>query len=443
MLIDSERVALLNDIGLNRPGEHVIYWMQQSQRIRYNHALIHSINLANEYNLPLTVLFVVDASFPEANLRHYDFMLRGLITVEKELWTRGISFCLKIGRVEKEVIKFTKNAKAVVVDKGYLRVQREWRKKVASKLTCPLIEVESDIVVPVKTASNKEEYSAAHLRRKIAPLIPERLNEVKIPILKAVLRQTPPNATALNDIPALLNRLSVNRTVSPVSWIKSGEDSAQKMLYNFIDTKLSNYGLLRNNPTKDYVSHLSPFLHFGQISPLEIANVIVKAGTKESTEPFLEELIVRRELAINFVYYNSTYDSWYALPAWAKATLFTHAKDHRQTIYSREELENGTSKDKNWNQAQRDLVEKGRMHGYMRMYWGKKILEWMKDPEEAFETALYLNNKYALDGRDPNSFTGVAWCFGKHDRPWMERPIFGMVRYMNSAGLARKFKMKG
>jgi deoxyribodipyrimidine photo-lyase len=183
---------------------------------------------------------------------------------------------------------------------------------------------------------------------------------------------------------------------------------------------------------------MSPYLHFGQISPLFIA-LKVKETRSPGVEAFLEELIVRRELSMNFVFYNEKYDSFEGLPEWAKKALKTHQRDKRQYLYSLEEFENAKTHDPYWNAAQREMVVKGKMHGYMRMYWGKKILEWAKTPEEAFRTALYLNNKYELDGRDPNGFTGVAWCFGKHDRPWGERPIFGNVRYMNDKGLKRKF----
>jgi deoxyribodipyrimidine photo-lyase len=195
---------------------------------------------------------------------------------------------------------------------------------------------------------------------------------------------------------------------------------------------------LRNDPTLDYLSHLSPYLHFGQISPLYIALKVIDTDSR-GKEAFLEELIVRRELSMNFVFYNEKYDSFEAVPEWAKKTLKAHQKNKRQYTYSLEELETAQTHDAYWNAAQREMVGRGKMHGYMRMYWGKKIIEWSKTPEKAFQIALYLNNKYELDGRDPNGFTGVAWCFGKHDRPWGERPIFGNVRYMNDKGLKRKF----
>ncbi len=210
----------------------------------------------------------------------------------------------------------------------------------------------------------------------------------------------------------------------------------------FIQKKLSGFGDFRNDPSKDFLSNLSPYLHFGQISPLYIA-LEAKKYRSRGLEVFLEELIVRRELAINFVFYHSEYDRFSCLNEWAKKTLHEHRKDHRTYLYTSHQFEEAETHDRFWNAAQREMLVTGKMHGYMRMYWGKKILEWSRSPEEGFETALFLNNRYELDGRDPNGFAGVAWCFGKHDRAWPERPIFGKVRYMNEKGLERKFHMEG
>ncbi|MFP4180413.1 MAG: hypothetical protein ACLFSA_10205, partial [Spirochaetaceae bacterium] len=218
------------------------------------------------------------------------------------------------------------------------------------------------------------------------------------------------------------------------------EDAAEELLEEFIAEKLEGFDTFRNDPTKDCASGLSPYLHFGQISPLTIALAVMEHKELPS-EGFLEELVVRRELSFNFTWYNPRYDSPASLPRWAQETLKAHEQDMREPSYSMGELESGLTEDPYWNAAQMEMLVTGKMHGYMRMYWGKKILEWTPSLEEAFRRALYLNNRYALDGRDPNSFAGVAWCFGKHDRPWKERRIFGKVRYMNDRGLERKFKI--
>jgi len=228
--------------------------------------------------------------------------------------------------------------------------------------------------------------------------------------------------------------------VSKVAGFRGGSSEASKRLEIFVEDKLSGYADFRNDPSVDYQSMLSPYLHFGQISPIQIALKVLGAQAPASAkEAYLEELIVRRELAVNYVNYNSNYDCFEGLPEWAKRTLLSHKSDPREYLYSLNELENFETHDPYWNAAQNEMRITGKIHGYMRMYWGKKIIEWSENPELAFNTALYLNNKYELDGRDPNSFAGVAWCFGKHDRPWKERPVFGSVRYMNENGLRRKF----
>jgi len=219
---------------------------------------------------------------------------------------------------------------------------------------------------------------------------------------------------------------------------RGGSEEAEKHLEVFLRERLDDYASRRNDPTQDGTSNLSAYLHFGQISPVAVA-VRVKRSDAKGRDAFLEELIVRRELSINYVHYNDLYDEFEGLPNWVKATLGEHGNDRRDYVYSPEDLEQSRTHDSYWNAAQAEMRSSGKMHGYMRMYWGKKILEWSRTPQEAFKVALYLNNKYELDGRDPNGFAGVAWCWGKHDRPWRERPIFGKVRYMSADGLRRKF----
>jgi deoxyribodipyrimidine photo-lyase len=304
--------------------------------------------------------------------------------------------------------------------------------------------VETDVVVPVEEAYPKEAYSAAVLRPKISSQLQKYLVPLSASLVKKTLSDLDIEGLDFKkSIPAILSSLSIDRAVPPVSHFRGGTAEAKRRLVDFIVDKLNDYGELRNDPSLDFVSHMSPYLHFGQISPLHIALQVQDAGKlpSKSREAYLEELIVRRELSMNFAYYNPTYDAFQGLPEWARRTLKNHQRDKREYLYSREELEGARTHDPYWNAAQKEMVITGKMHNYMRMYWGKKILEWSPTPEEAFRTGLYLNNKYELDGRDPNSFAGVAWCFGKHDRPWGERRIFGQARYMNDAGLRRKFKI--
>ena len=239
----------------------------------------------------------------------------------------------------------------------------------------------------------------------------------------------------------LLSRLTIDRTVAPSDIFTGGTGEANLRFEQFLRDRLEGFADNRNDPGGDGGSDMSPYLHFGQVSPVTLA-LLAREHGGQGTPAFLEELIVRRELAVNFVRYNDHYDSFASLPAWAQKTLALHQADQREFGYSPAELERAATHDPYWNTAQQEMVKTGKMQGYMRMYWGKKILEWSKTPQEAYLTALYLNNKYEIDGRDPNGYAGVAWCFGKHDRPWGERPIFGMVRYMNAQGLKRKFAME-
>ena len=437
-MIQKERIKALN-AKETRKGRYVLYWMQASQRTEYNHALEYAVLKANELNRPLVVFFGITDRFPEGNERHYTFMIEGLRDVKRSLEKRGIRMVVQHISPEQGVVQFAKGASFVVVDRGYLRIQKEWRNRAAGLVDCPLMQVETDVIVPVEETSPKEEYAAATIRSKIR----KKLDRFLLPLKGARPRVESLSldfgSFEIDDVEKALSRLRIDRSVKKSSRFRGGEQEAKKHLQVFLKDKLDRFPELRNDPTVDSLSHMSPYLHFGQISPLAIAlEVTRKNGLAK--DAYLEELIVRRELSMNFVFYNEEYDSFEgAIPRWARKTLQAHQRDKRPYLYSLEELEAAKTQDPYWNAAQREMVVTGKMHGYMRMYWGKKILEWSKTPEEGFGAALFLNNKYELDGRDPNGFTGVAWCFGKHDRPWGERAIFGNVRYMNEGGLKRKF----
>jgi deoxyribodipyrimidine photo-lyase len=441
-MIALERIQPLNSLPL-RPGRFVLYWMQQSVRSRYNHALEYAVRQANAQRLPVVALFGLTDRYPEANERHYAFLLEGLRDTQEQLRERGIRLVVKRQSPEEAAVEMAQQASEVVTDRGYLRIQRQWRRFVAYHAPCRVTQVESDLIVPLETASPKEEWAAATLR----PKIQRQLSRFLVP-----LEPTPIERDSLGvaldgldtlDVDATLASLEIDRSVPRVYTYRGGETEARRRLTEFIQERLQGYATLRNEPSLDHVSRLSPYLHFGQISPLEIALVVADSPHVADREAFLEELIVRRELSANFVFYNPAYDRYEGLPEWSRRTLDSHRADPRPYLYSREELERAQTHDPYWNAAMREMILTGKMHNYMRMYWGKKILEWSATPEEAFRTALALNNRWFLDGRDPNSFAGVAWCFGKHDRPWTERPVFGTVRYMNAAGLKRKFDIEG
>lgn len=435
--MQEERVKRLN-FNKVRQGDYVLYWMQASARAEYNHALEYAVMQANNLGKPLLAFFGLTSEYPEANLRHYQFLIEGLRETQYRLKGRGVDLVVQQVSPDQGAIRLSKGASMIVTDRGFLRTQREWRRSVAEKVSCPVVQIESDVVVPVETASPREEYAARTIRPKINRVLDRFLD----PLESEELRKKDVNhdfqSLDLTKPSEVVSQLKTDTSVSPIKFFKGGTSQAKKLLEDFVKNKLEGYAELRNDPTSDYVSNMSPYLHFGHISPLYIALNITVIDSP-GKEAYLEELIVRRELAFNFVHYNPNYDSFKGLPDWCKRTLMEHGKDPRKYTYTLEEFERAETHDPYWNAAQREMMLRGKMHGYMRMYWGKKILEWSESPEEAYQTALYLNNRYELDGRDPNSYAGVAWCFGKHDRPWKERPIFGKIRYMNARGLKRKF----
>ena len=443
--IQETRVRSLNDIPPRENGDYVLYWMQQSQRAEHNPALEHAAHRANEHGKPLLVGFGLMDDYPEANARHYRFMLEGLTEVATALQRRGIRFVLQRGAPDTAAIALARKALVVVCDRGYLRHQKAWRRTIAEEAGCRVEQVEGDVVVPVDIASDKREYAARTLRPKLHRHLDKYLVDLNTTAVQRDSSRLSIDGEDLSDPDALLNRLKVNRDVAPVDCFRGGTAEAKRIFRRFLDQRFSAYEVNRNQPQTDDVSHMSKYLHFGQISPVWLALQVREAvvESNENRAAFLEELVVRRELAMNFCEFEPDYDSYTCLPEWAQTTLAAHRNDPRPHHYTRAQLEAAETHDPYWNAAMREMVHTGYMHNYMRMYWGKKILEWTNTPEYAFRTALALNNRYFLDGRDPNSFAGVAWVFGNHDRAWTEREVFGKVRYMNAAGLERKCDIQG
>ena len=439
-MIHKERLKVLKGGQLVK-GRYILYWMQASQRSKFNHALEFAVREANSSNLPLLVYFGLCDKFLDANIRHFRFMLEGLKQTADNLKSRGINFIIRKEPPVEGIIELSQDAALTVFDTGYMPIQKSWRSEAVKSIASPVIQVESDVIVPVECASEKEEYAAYTIRPKIKkhleyfmrPLKEHEINcKTKIEI----------ESIDISDPEKLSKSLDIDQSISTVEeFHPGGVSEAQKRLNLFISQKLSGYTQFRNDPSKDFQSDLSPYIHFGQISTLQIALEVKKSGMQD-TEDFLEELIVRRELAMNFANYNSECQNYSALPSWAKDTLSQHERDPRQYIYSLQKLENAETDDPYWNAAQKEMLITGKMHGYMRMYWGKMILQWSPTPEEAFKRALYLNDKYELDGRDPNSCTGIAWCFGKHDRAWPSHQVVGKIRLMNQNGLKRKFDIE-
>ena len=370
-------------------------------------------------------------------------MIEGLKEVEKKLKKFNISFELLIGSPEKNIPEFVEryNAGILITDFNPLKIITNWKRKVAENIKIPFYEVDAHNIVPCWKASNKLEYAAYTIRPKINKQLPKYIDEYP-----AVTKQVHSINLKTNNVDwsKVYSSLKINKSVKPVEWIKPGEREAKKVLKNFLSSKLPGYNNERNDPNKNALSNLSPYLHFGQISAQRIALESQPfIEHLESQKSFLEELIVRRELSDNFCFYNKDYDNFYGFHDWAKKTLNEHRGDKREYIYSKEIFENAETHDMLWNAAQLEMINTGKMHGYMRMYWAKKILEWTKSPEEALAIGIYLNDKYELDGRDPNGYVGLAWSIGGvHDRAWTERPVFGKIRYMNYNGCKRKFDVK-
>ena len=430
---------------------HVLYWMQQSQRAEGNAALEHALELAADARLPLLVGFGLTGGYPEANLRHYQFLLEGLVDVEAGLASRGVGFVVRRGDPAMVALTLSDGAAALVCDRGHLRHQRRWRATVAELAPCPVFEVEADLVVPLQAATDKREYAARTLRPKLHAqlerwLLPTAAVEVLKPLDARTARKLAGESSAastvdLSDPRGTLASLNLDRSVPPVSELfQGGQLAARAQLARFLADDLRGYQSRRSRPETASVSHMGKYLHYGHISAVEVALAAraAKRAPLVDRASFLEELIIRRELAHNFVAHTEDYDRFSAVPDWARASLLTHQSDPRRPAYRPDEMEAAVTSDPYWNAAMREMKHTGYLHNALRMYWGKKILEWTPDPVDAHALALRLNNKYLLDGRDANSYANIGWIFGLHDRPFAERPIYGKVRTMSARGLERK-----
>jgi deoxyribodipyrimidine photo-lyase len=439
--IQESRIRQLNDFDIRLNADFVLYWMQQSQRAEYNHALEYAVLQANNLGLGVVVVFGLTDDYPEANLRHYTFMLEGLAETKTLLEKRGIHLVVRRGSPPDVALELEQDAAMIVCDCGYLKHQKLWRDQVARKSACRVVQVESDVIVPLETVSSKTEYAARTIRPKIQKHLDDYLIELKPVKVQHSTVNMSLDGLDLKRPADILAMLNIDRGVPAVTrFFKGGTSRAKKRFNNFIRSRLINYEKNHNQPQTDDISHMSMYLHFGQISPLYLALRVNKTAhcPDSAKTTFLEELIVRRELAANFVYYHRNYDNYDCLPDWARKTLAEHRKDRRPHIYTRKQLEDAKTHDPYWNAAMLEMKYTGFMHNYMRMYWGKKILEWSSSPEAAFRNTLAINNKYFLDGRDPNSYAGVAWIYGVHDRAWPQRAIYGKVRCMMASGLERK-----
>lgn len=418
----------------DRGSGPIVYWMSRDQRARDNWALLHAQDIAIEMKRPLEVVFCLTEDFPGSSLRHHDFMLRGLGEVAEDLRSRNISFRIRLGNPGEEMGRYCNEVEpgTVVVDFSPIRVHRNWVRKLTS---CPwrILQIDSHNIVPCWLASDKREYAARTIRPKLHRLMGSFLDP--FPDL-----DRHPFGEASTDRVLSARELRIDMSLSPVD-LPSGPRAGGDRLRAFIEHKLGDYDESRNDPNRQGTSGLSPYLHFGQLAPQRAVMEALEADLA-GTPAFVEEASIRRELSDNYCYYEENYDTYGALPEWSQKALELHREDPRPWVYGLEDLEGGDTHDELWNAAQRSLVDLGGVHGYLRMYWGKMILLWSKSPEEAFANSLRLNDRYALDGRDPNGYVGVSWCMGLHDRPWPRKPVFGTVRSMSLSGCERKFDVK-
>ncbi len=425
-----------------RQKAYVLYWMQHTQRIQNNFALETAITYANDHGLPLKLLFVLTPDFKDAYARHYAFMLEGIEAVRKQCPALNIDFVLAVGAFETQVHAHLKNASLLVMDDAYMPALVQIKKTIATKadaLGCAVLQVFSDVIVPVDKVSQKCEYAARTIRKKLHQLVDTYLAEAEI---KPVNNGTFKAREALS-IETLMQTIDADMRVKKSRYFEGGELNAYKQLDWYCENQLSNYGK-SSDPGEDITSKLSPYLHFGQISAVDIYQKVSAYTDQfpEAVEAFIEQLLVRRELAYNFVTYCDGFDQFDTMTyPWAYKTMDGHLSDERTHIYSIDDYIHANTHDPYFNAAMIEMVHTGFMHNTMRMYWGKKIIEWSLDYKTAYETILTLNNRYFIDGRDPVSYASVAWLFGRHDRAFQSREVFGKLRYMNAKGLKRKYNM--
>ncbi|HEU4872552.1 MAG TPA: deoxyribodipyrimidine photo-lyase [Pyrinomonadaceae bacterium] len=445
----SSRVTKLNQSKLNTKGRYVLYWMQMFKRASHNYALNFAIQMANERQLPLVVYEGLKFYYPWANDRIHTFILEGVAEKQPEFSERGIRYIFYLQRNKRDprntVAKLAREAALVVTDDYPCFIIPEHNQRIA-ELKLPVYAVDANGMVPL-SALPKEEYAAYTIRPKLNRLLPDLPRTIVTPHLdvqKPTLDvECPETIVSPDNIADLVSECDIDHTVKPSNRYHGGTAAGRKRLTHFVRNILPHYDKTRNDPSVDGSSRLSPYLHFGFLSIQEVVAAVEQAkAPKAAKNAFLEEAIVRRELSFNFTRHNPDYDSLKSLPVWALKTMRDHADDPRPELLDAERIEAADTYDELWNAAQRELLSTGLLHNYVRMLWGKRVIEWQRSYEMAFELLVHLNNKYALDGRDPNSYAGILWCFGKHDRPWFEREIFGTIRYMTSRSMAKKFNAR-
>ena len=444
-LAEDARVTVRRGGAPAADGKCVVYWMQRAQRGRDNHALDKAVAVGNALGLPVVAYFAGIKNFPHANLRHYVFLNQGLPDIETDCAERGVGFVMR-RFPDEDHLKFFADVHAAMVigDENPMRVPEQWRVRIAEQLRVPFWTIDADVVVPSKLLE-KAQFSAAVARPRLYRALPEFL----VPYANASAETvwTMPRNLHAEDVRIDMTRgwTEFDRSVLPVEAWTGGHHAGVKRLQLFCDQMLGSYDKDRNRPETDGTSKMSPYLHYGHVGPHTIALAVETAVAKDpklraARDSYMNELVVWRELSVNFVRYQPRYDSPDCADNWAKETIAEHDRDEREVLYTLTQLEEAKTHDELWNAAQIQMVRYGWMHNYLRMYWAKKIVEWTPDVRAAMKAAIYLNDKYFIDGRDPGGYAGIAWSMlGKFDRVWFDRPIFGKRRYMSGASTGRKF----
>lgn len=437
----SLRIRCLNERAEQRGARYVLYWAQMNRRAESNHALEFAIEHANRLGIPVLVYEAITCTYPYASDRFHTFLLEGVPETARRLRERGIGYVFYLRRTRASandtLYRLAAGAALVVTDDYPVFIPANHNSSVPARIGVPYFTVDSSCIVPMRSFEKKE-YAAYTIRPKIHRALAEYLKPVEPARVRVPWSGPMPEfhtEVEPGSIAALVASCEIDHSVKPSLTFTGGRLAAEQQLRIFLEQGLHRYGSEKNEPAAHATSNLSPWLHFGHISSLEVA---LAARAKGPAAEFLEELIVRRELAFNHACRAPRVDALDTIPNWAVETLYKHAADRRDFTYSVEQFEAGETHDTLWNACQHELVLTGKIHGYYRMYWGKKIIDWSKDPESALAVMIHLNDRYALDGRDPNTYTNILWCFGLHDRPWGERPVFGMVRYMSLEGMKRK-----
>ena len=474
------RIRKNNEKPLREGGRYVLYWMIASRRLQYNFALDRALEHCRMFSKPLVIFEALRVGYSWASDRLHRFVLDGMADNARYCKSHGVLYFPYVeptpGAGKGLLAALAENACVVVTDDFPSFFLPRMVASAAKQVTVSLEAVDSNGLLPLR-ATERVAQRAFDFRRYLQKELPKHLAEFPHPdpLGKANLPGAPePSKKTLAKWPMAsgdllrgendsLALLPIDHAVRPVA-LQGGQEAARAHGREFFEQRFPLYAEHRNEPELDVASGFSPYLHFGHLSVHEVFAELVKRekwkperlavrlnGSREgwwnmstTAESFLDELITWREVGYNFASHREDFDRYESLPAWVQKTLEEHTKDEREHVYSLEEFETGRTHDALWNAAQRQLLREGRIHNYLRMLWGKKILEWSRTPQEAAKTMIHLNNKYALDGRNPNSYSGIFWVLGRYDRPWgPERPVFGTIRYMSSENTARKVSVKG